>query len=183
MKSYKIQNKMVDHQISSSKIIDYLLVIPTDSLGGGTEQLLYNVTEYLIANNSTCYIIFLNKKKSKRWEAMEKYCTIKYLPFNSVYLGYLALLPLLTQISIKYTIQHTFTSQTLINGLMGFCKKVKILRNTTIIVRESNSIFHLLSGFKLKMYALAYHLYEKRTFEVSTMDGEKIETNCIEQSH
>jgi hypothetical protein len=37
-------------------------------------------------------------------------------------------------------------------------KKIRILKKTTIVVRESNSIFHLLKESKLKRYSLAYRI-------------------------
>jgi glycosyltransferase involved in cell wall biosynthesis len=50
------------------------------------------------------------------------------------------------------------SSQTLINGLIGLLKRIGFYKKTKVIVRESNSIFHLLKGIKLKMYALAYNV-------------------------
>lgn len=141
-----------------SKIIDYLTVLPTDSLGGGAEQLLFNVFEYHISAGEQCLIIFLSKQNSKKWNILKNKARIIYLPFKNVYLGYIFIFPLLIYISLRYRIKHSFTSQTLINSLFGFLKKIGILKKTMVIVRESNSIFHLLHGNKLKMYSLAYKI-------------------------
>lgn len=140
------------------KKIDFLTVIPTDSLGGGAEQLLYNLTEYNIKNNLYCKVIFLSKKKHNGWEKLNNHNNIVYLPFRNVYIGYIFIFPVLIYLSITHHIKLTFTSQTLINSMMGFLKKIRVLKKTKVIVRESNSIFHLLKGTKLKLYALAYRL-------------------------
>ncbi|SHF79806.1 Glycosyltransferase involved in cell wall bisynthesis [Arenibacter palladensis] len=140
------------------KDIDWLIVIPTDSLGGGAEQLLFNVASYLSNKNEKCQIVFLSKKRSGMWEVLENKCKIKYLPTKNLYLGYLLFIPYLIGLRNASRIKNTFSSQTLINALLGLMKKFGILKNTKIIVRESNSIFHLLKGKKLKIYALAYKI-------------------------
>lgn len=138
------------------KYFDWLIVIPTDSLGGGAEQLLFNTANYLSKRKQNCLIIFLRKKQSGMWEILEDQCRIKYLPTKNLYLGYLLLIPYLVRISFSHRIKKTFSSQTLINALLGLMKKIGILNNTKVIARESNSIFHLLKGTKLKIYAFAY---------------------------
>ena len=137
---------------------DYLTVIPTDSLGGGAEQLLYNLIQYNAKIGKKCRVIFLSKKTSKAWETLENQSKISYLPFKSVYLGYLFIMPLLIYLSFTNNVKYTLTSQTLINAMMGFLKKIRVFKKTKIIARESNSIFHLLNGNKLKMYSLAYKI-------------------------
>jgi len=140
------------------KYFDWLIVIPTDSLGGGAEQLLFNTASYLFEKKQKCLIIFLRKKQSGMWGTLENQCEIKYLPTKNLYLGYLLLIPYLVRISFSHRIKKTFSSQTLINALLGILKKIHVLNNTKIIVRESNSIFHLLKGTKLKIYTLAYKI-------------------------
>ncbi|AZQ58476.1 glycosyltransferase [Maribacter sp. MJ134] len=141
-----------------AKLFHYLTILPTDSLGGGAEQLLYNVFEYHTTNNKICKIIFLSKKKSGRWETLKNKAEITYLPFNNVYLGYLFIIPILLKINLTTTVEKTFTSQTLINSLLGLLKRVGFFKKTKVIARESNSIFHLLSGKKLRMYKNAYKI-------------------------
>ena len=137
---------------------DWLIILPQDKLSGGSEQLLMNLTDYLSSQGDKCCILFLKKKISNDWDHLENDCYIKYSSFNNVFLGYLSLLPSLIKLSKSYRIKRSFTSQTLINAMMGLLKKVGIFKDTIVIVRESNSIFHLLKGLKLKRYALAYWL-------------------------
>ncbi|MCM4172559.1 glycosyltransferase [Arenibacter sp. TNZ] len=140
------------------KYFDWLIVIPTDSLGGGAEQLLFNITSYLSNKDEKCLIVFLSEKRSGMWEVLENKCKIKYLPCKNLYLGYLLFIPYLIVLRTTSRVKNTFSSQTLINALLGLMKKIGLLRRTKVIVRESNSIFHLLKGKKLKMYAFAYKI-------------------------
>lgn len=142
----------------SRKKIDWLFVLPSDSLGGGAEQLQLNLVKYLVEDGQRCQVFMLRKKYSGKWESLGNNYTIKYLPFTNIYLAYVVIFPMLIYYACTHKIIHTFSSQTLINGLLGFIKKLGFFRRTKVIVRESNSIFELLSGNKLKLYALAYKL-------------------------
>tara|TARA_R110002049_G_scaffold296797_1_gene485185 strand:+ start:17530 stop:18651 length:1122 start_codon:yes stop_codon:yes gene_type:complete len=144
--------------MSKKKKIDWLIVLPSDSLGGGAEQLLFNISEFVSNQGDKCKIIIASKKKSKGWEILEDKCNIKYMPFSQIHLGYIALIPYLIFNSLNFQVTQTLSSQTLINGLIGFLKRIGFFKKTKVIVRESNSIFHLLNGVKLKMYALAYNI-------------------------
>ncbi|WP_340077589.1 glycosyltransferase [Leptobacterium sp. I13] len=140
------------------KHIDWLFVLPTDGLGGGAEQFLFNIAEHLSSKNEKCKIIILTRKKYKGWDKLEKNCQITYLPFSSVILGYLFLVLVLFRLFVTHQLDYTFTSQTLINGLLGCYKRIGLIPNTKVIVRESNSIFKLLKGKKLRLYTTAYKL-------------------------
>ena len=82
---------------------------------------------------------------------------ISYLPFSRYMFGALALIPYLAIKNYK-KVDFTFSSQTIINGTLGLAKRTGILKNSKVIVRESNSIFELLHGYKLKVYSLFYAL-------------------------
>jgi glycosyltransferase involved in cell wall biosynthesis len=130
--------------------------VPQDRLQGGAEQLLINLVTYLAENGEKCHVVFLLEKIYGDWEHLEKSCVIEYGTSRNVFKGFLSLIPRLRSISRKYQVGRSFTSQTLINSMIGFMKKLGYFKNTSVIVRESNSIFHLLSGAKLKRYILAY---------------------------
>jgi glycosyltransferase involved in cell wall biosynthesis len=137
--------------------IDWLLIMPQDRLHG-SEQLLMNLVTHLSKKGDRCMVLFMKTKVYGEWEHLEESCIIQYGPSKNVFIGYISLLPRLISVSRKYKIKKSFTSQTLINAMMGFLKKLGFFRNTTVIVRESNSIFHLLKGLKLKRYIMAYRI-------------------------
>lgn len=143
--------------IESSKK-NWLFVLPTDSLQG-SEHIVKTMCTYI--NDSklgSCNVIILSKKSSNGWQDLESVMKIKYFPFKKYFLGILFLLPYLA-LNKKNIIDYTFSSQTLINGTLGLAKKIRLLRKEThVILRESNSIFKLLKGFKLRVYSLFYRL-------------------------
>jgi glycosyltransferase involved in cell wall biosynthesis len=102
--------------------------------------------------------MFMKKKVFGDWEHLEETCIIQYGTSTNVFAGYLSLIPRLIGVSRKYGIKKSFTSQTLINAMLGLLKRLRLFRDTTVIVRESNSIFHLLKGSKLKRYIIAYRI-------------------------
>lgn len=73
--------------------IDWLVVLPHDGLAGGTEQLLFNLVEYLIDTGNQCCVVFLKKRTYGDWDYLKGKCKIKYSSFNNLYLGYLSLFP------------------------------------------------------------------------------------------
>jgi glycosyltransferase involved in cell wall biosynthesis len=138
--------------------IDWLIVVPNDRLGGGAEQLLMNLADYLSESGEHCAIYFLNSKSLDGWKYMEDRCKLIYSPFPNYFLGYIASFFFLIKFSKRNSIKHTLSSQTLINALLGFTKRIGLLKETKVIVRESNSIFHLLNGLKLLRYKIAYQI-------------------------
>lgn len=139
------------------KKIDFLTIVIGDN-GGGAQQTQYNVVHELIKQGKKCHVTIIKPKQDGRWESLESKCTVTYFPFKSVFLGYIYLVPFLIGLSIRYKIKYTFTSQTLINGMVGFFKRLGILKSTKVIVRESNTIFELLNGTKLTRYQRAYKI-------------------------
>ncbi|MDO6819737.1 glycosyltransferase [Zobellia sp. 1_MG-2023] len=97
---------------------------------------------------------------------MEKRYDIVYLPFSSYAIGILWLLPYLL-IKNYRDVSYTFSSQTIINGSLGLAKRLGVLK-AKVILRESNSIFQLLTGYKLKVYSLFYTLGYKGSSLVIT---------------
>jgi glycosyltransferase involved in cell wall biosynthesis len=137
-------------------IKNWLFVLPTDSVQG-SEQIVMNFAKYNVKIGNKSQVIILTKKNKEGWLHLENDMKINYLPFSNYIFGILFFIPYLLFIN-KSRIDYTFSSQTLINGTLGFSKKIRILKNTTIIVRESNSIFDLFKGIKLKLYSFFYRL-------------------------
>ena len=159
----KIQN--INSQIISLKKNkkQWLFILPTDGIQG-SEHIVKSLAYYKFSYSDECNIIILTKKKSGGWEAAEKTMKVTYFPFSSYFMGILYLIPYLL-LNYKYynTIDYTFTSQTIINGMIGFGKRIGLLDGALVILRESNSIFDLLKGIKLKIYTFFYRLGYKES--------------------
>ena len=140
-------------------------MLPTDSVQG-SEHIVKSMALYVSQNEHPCRVIVLSKKTSMGWHDEEKRYDIVYLPFNSYFLGALYLLPYLFFKNYK-NVNYTFSSQTIINGTLGLAKRLGVVE-AKVIVRESNSIFELLHGYKLKIYSLFYTLGYKGSSLVIT---------------
>lgn len=131
-------------------------MLPTDSIQG-SEHIVKSMALFLLDKGCDCRVIILSRKRSLGWQELENQMQISYLPFTRYVFGILALIPYLTFKNYG-DVDYTFTSQTLINGTLGLAKRIGLFQKAKIIVRESNSIFELLKGYKLKIYATFYAL-------------------------
>lgn len=140
------------------KTIDWLFVLPDDLIGGGAQQVLFTIINHLLGQGKKCTVVFTVRKKHRGWEALEDKCSIVYLDHTSVYKGYFGAFKYIKKLSKTHNIVHAISSQALINGLLGFLKKVGILKHTKLVLRESTSIFLRFSGFKLMLYKTSYKM-------------------------
>ena len=146
--------------MNTKKKIDWFTVVLSDTHGGGAEYQQINIFKYLVDIGQNCYTICLTKKNMGCWEFMETKGRVIYLPFSNTHakFAYIFLLPVLIYVFLSKNILYSFTSQTLINSSIGFFKRLGFLKRTKVIVRESNSIFKLMTGLKLKRYELSYNV-------------------------
>ncbi|TXE20242.1 glycosyltransferase [Psychroserpens burtonensis] len=142
--------------MQKKQTIDWLFVLPDDLIGGGAQQVLFTIINAFIAEGKNCTIVFLIKKHHYGWEVLENECNIVYLNNTSVYKGFFSAAKHIRTLKKTHHIKHAISSQALINGLLGFLKYVKILKNTKLVLRESTSIFLRFKGFKLLLYKTAY---------------------------
>ncbi|MEZ4796626.1 MAG: glycosyltransferase [Flavobacteriaceae bacterium] len=142
--------------MKNKETIDWLFVLPADLIGGGAQQVLFTIINYFISQGKKCTVVFLVKKKHHGWESIEDKCTIIYLNNTSVYKGFFSAMRYLQGLSKTHHINHAISSQSLINGLLGFLKFVGVFKDTKLVLRESTSIFLRFKGFKLMLYKTAY---------------------------
>lgn len=140
----------------NKETIDWLFVLPSDLIGGGAQQVLFTIINFFIDQGKNCTVVFLIKKKHRGWESIEGKCNIVYLDNTSVYKGFFSAMKYIRILTKSNHIKHAISSQSLINGLLGFLKFIKILKHTKLVLRESTSIFLRFKGFKLLLYKTAY---------------------------
>ena len=122
----------------------------------GSEHIVKSMALFVSQRKHHCHVIILTKKRSKGWSDLENSFDIKYFPFGSYFIGVLFLIPYFLFNNYR-NITYTFSSQSIINGTLGLSKRLGVIK-AKVILRESNSIFELLSGYKLKIYSLFYSL-------------------------
>ena len=62
--------------MSKKHTIDWLFVLPDDLIGGGAQQVLFTIINYLISDGKKCMVLFTVKKKHRGWESLEDKCDI-----------------------------------------------------------------------------------------------------------
>lgn len=146
-----------------SKNIDWLFVLPDDLIGGGAQQVMFHMVNYLVDNGYDCAVLFLVKKTHHGWQSMESKCHIIYLNYDSVYLGYFGAIKFLKSFLKTHTVINIISSQVLVNGLLGFLKYLNIIHsNSKLILRESTSVFLRFKGVKRFIYKMAYQMGYKQ---------------------
>ncbi|MAU72704.1 MAG: hypothetical protein CML04_11480 [Pseudozobellia sp.] len=143
----------------------WLLVLPTDSIQG-SEHIVKSFAKHLKKIGFNCKVIILSRKTSHGWQDLEESIDVTYFKFSNYFFGAIWLLFYLA-FKNTHKVSYTFSSQTIINGTLGLAKRIGLIR-AKVIVRESNSIFELLKGTKLKIYSIFYKLGYKGTSLVIT---------------
>ncbi|WP_282123429.1 glycosyltransferase [Algibacter mikhailovii] len=133
----------------------WLFIVPTDKIGGA-EYIIKSFSSFIIENGGSCRVIVLTRKKWLGWDELENRIQISYMPFSKYFLGVFSLIFFLFFKNYS-DIEYSFSSQTIINGTLGFAKRIGLLKGK-LVLRESNSIFHLLKGNKLKIYSFFYKM-------------------------
>ncbi|GBF20059.1 N-acetylgalactosamine-N, N'-diacetylbacillosaminyl-diphospho-undecaprenol4-alpha-N-acetylgalactosaminyltransferase [Arenibacter sp. NBRC 103722] len=142
--------------------IDWLIIVSDDGVFGGAEHIQLQITEYLVRENNRCMVYFLKNTRYGKWDHLSKKCQLIYSPFSSYFLGYIYLIPFIIKTSLSGQIKRAFSSQTLINAMLGLMKKIGVLGKTKIIVRESTSVFKQIKGLKATRYKMGYVIgYQK----------------------
>lgn len=129
-----------------------LIVIPNDSLGGA-EQYLKMVAEYFTKAN--VHVFFLQASGTSSWANCKPHIQLHYPKSNTKLISILrfALDPAHRK-NGEYDL--IFTSHVYMTGLIGILLRLKRIRTTHFIARESTTIFTRFTGLKLLSYKLFY---------------------------
>lgn len=136
-----------------------LFVLLNDQLGGA-ENVLKMVALETKSRGDKVEVFFLSSKKTTKW-ADCNYLYNKYSGFKSYYLGVLSLMIFLIRNRGGYN--YVFSSHVFTNGILGFFRKLSLLKTNFLIARESTSIFKRYSGFRLLFYKFFYYLGYNKT--------------------
>jgi glycosyltransferase involved in cell wall biosynthesis len=131
-----------------------LITMPTDEFGGGAEQYLEMVAKKFLADGYKIHIFFEKRKTTDRWDSMGKlyYTNTQEEKYGIPFL----LINLLKNRNIHFN--YAFSSYVVFSSLLGFLRKIRILKIKYLIARESTSIFKRFTGLKLFQFKIFYHL-------------------------
>ena len=132
------------------KITKVTFVSISDGLGGA-EQVMLKMANYFLNKNIKVEIYFLKKQSNDLWRSVANSENIELYYFDGNVLRLFGAL-------MKYNHQFIFSSHLMINALLGFLRKLKLIQTGYLVSRESTSVFLRYSGFKLWSYKLAYFI-------------------------
>lgn len=132
----------------------YLFVLPNNSIGGA-EQYLRMLVDYYQEDEIDIY--FMRRNKRKGWNLLEKISDQYYMSAYHEYLGMIRFF-FLFLFRRKKEYHCVFTSHVYSNSLVGFMRKIGVIKTKKHIARESTSIFLRFKGLQLWLYKMAYTL-------------------------
>lgn len=146
-------------------VVEYLFVIPTATLNGGAQKVMFNIIHYLINNNEKVTLVTMSRGKVAGWDVLEKHRN-----FNWVAGDYLSekssLMPITTKLIAldkRHNYKYIFSSHLHINSYLSCLKKLGFFSNSFLISRESSVVFERNTNYKRYFYRLAYkYLYGKQ---------------------
>lgn len=132
-----------------------LIALPSDIMGGA-EQYLKNIAEYYNNLNYQIFVILFSAPKTYVFHSISPNIKI-YAPNTSKErYGIPFFIYKIILFFFQHSFQYTFSSHTHSSGLLGFFKKIKILRTKYHVARESTSIFTRFTGLKLLEFKFFY---------------------------
>ncbi|NEU08810.1 glycosyltransferase [Flavihumibacter sp. R14] len=126
-----------------------ILYISLTNGAGGAEQILLMAAK--VTNSS---LLFLSRASSSALNINGTHQKITFLSNKSILWGFILLFKELGQYRKGYII---ISSHSYLNAFLGFLKRIGYLEST-LIARESTSVFLRFSGLKRLSYKLAYYL-------------------------
>jgi glycosyltransferase involved in cell wall biosynthesis len=133
-----------------------LIALPNDVMGGA-EQYLFEMCQYLSRNNEI-KVVFLKQPITNFWNnnVQSKNVQLIYLNATSEKKGFIKFLK--WSFSNKSNFNYAITSHLHLNGILGFLRKINLLKIENHIARESTYIFDRFSGLKLLEFKSFYKM-------------------------
>lgn len=128
-----------------------LIVLPNGKLGGAEKVLKMLAENYSLTED--VIVFFFNKTSISSWGKLKINKSITFKYGKGKIHGFLTLIVFLIS---SNSFQFIFSSSTMVNGILGILRKLKILKTRQLIARESTSIFLRFKGTNLWKYQLIY---------------------------
>lgn len=135
-----------------------LVALPNDMLGGA-EQFLKMVTTYYACMGHEVFVYFITRERFGGWEDLKQNEQVK-LHFgigDSEKKGTLHFIRNLYR-NRRHRFDFAITSHTHLTGMIGFLRRIGVLKMHYFIGRESTSIFKRFSGTRLMVFRLFYFM-------------------------
>ncbi|MDA0149401.1 glycosyltransferase [Vibrio sp. LaRot3] len=150
----------------------YLIVLPSDLMGGAEANLL-KIARFLSMRNKAVKIVFLSRraKGASIWNEL-KGVDLVYMNARRESVGalmfFLYLFP-------NYHCSTVICSHTHTNAYVSLLSRIKILNAKQIVLRESTNVFSWFSGWKLKLIKALYCFYHPKSHVICQTERMKSE--------
>lgn len=131
-----------------------VFVLPSDALGGSERVLRMLAGE--AARRHQVHVIFCSGGDHGCWRNAAAGLRPHFLAAKNYRLGMIAAAFVLGRLSRQHRIDSAIASQALINGVLGFLRRVRILRCRRLILRESTVLGDRFSGIRWSLIRLLY---------------------------
>ena len=128
---------------------------------GGAERILRIIAEASTAMGRKVIVVFLCQKNIPKWEDVSDGVECIYLGASNEKLGLFRMLPALFKLSRLYSIQRVYSSHVHLNGLLGVCRLMNVLKCQSLILRESTVIGDRFKGVRRLEFLFFYKLYRR----------------------
>ncbi|MFB2773869.1 glycosyltransferase [Shewanella xiamenensis] len=139
--------------------LNYLFVLPTDSIGGAERVAMNLVLHLLHQDNIFVKVVFMCSTSSGSWDEFTKYenCQIINLRQSREIYGVINLSKYFINDNSAY--EYIYTTHTHINSFIALLRKFSIIKSRYHVARESTVMFDRFFGWKRILARLLYCFY------------------------
>jgi glycosyltransferase involved in cell wall biosynthesis len=139
----------------STGIINILIVVQNDLLGGAEQLLKLLATEYSF-NNCKVDVLILRAPMIRSWDDLIEKVKIKYLNSGSYFTSFLVMTFYLLNNYRKKKYHLTISSNININTILGLLKTLNFINTEKLIIRETTSVFLRFKGITMQIHKFKY---------------------------
>lgn len=136
----------------------HLFLLPTANIGGA-ERVTFNIIYHLLNNGKDVTLITMSGGKTEDWDLFKTYKNFKWIcgDYNSEKSSLIPITLTLLKLNLIHNYNYIFTTHVHTNSYISFLKKIGLFPKSTLISRESFSVFKVSTGFKKHLFKFFYN--------------------------
>lgn len=139
--------------------VDVLIVLPTAILGGA-ERVMFNLAAHLLDEGNKVTVYAMSRGPQLGWAILQKQAKFKMIAcnFDSEKTSLLPFIINIFKISRLNNYDYVISTHTHVNAALSFLKRIKLLKCSKLIGRESTFIFDRFYGTKRRFFFILYKI-------------------------
>ena len=124
-----------------------LIVLPTAVLGGA-ERVMFNLADFLLNEGHQVTVYAMSRGVQSGWETLtaKPGFSLTARSYKSEKTSLLSFVISMHSLSRKHRFDYVFSSHTHVNAALSFMRRLRILRCTHLVSRESTFVFERFFG-------------------------------------